>query len=108
VMEGSAQRLRPMLMTVGANVLGLMPVMWASGTGSDTMKRISAPLIGGLVSAVILTLVILPAIYGIWRGFALRGAAVALAPILTERTERPSPTPVAGTFAPAHAGEQTA
>ena len=78
VMEGSAQRLRPMLMTVGANVLGLMPVMWSSGTGADTMKRISAPLIGGLASAILLTLVILPAIYTIWRGFAVRRLAATM------------------------------
>ncbi len=75
VLEGTAQRLRPMMMTVGANVFGLMPVMWAAGTGADTMKRIAAPLIGGLLSAVLLTLVILPAIYTIWKGFEVRRRA---------------------------------
>ncbi len=72
VLEGSAQRVRPMLMTVGANVFGLMPVMWATGTGADTMKRIAAPMIGGLVSATVLTLILLPALYTIWKGFELR------------------------------------
>jgi Cu(I)/Ag(I) efflux system membrane protein CusA/SilA len=67
VMEGSAQRLRPMLMTVSANILGLMPVMWSTGTGADIMKRIAAPLIGGLTSSIILTLVVLPAIYVLWK-----------------------------------------
>jgi len=72
VVEGSAQRLRPKLMTVLANIFGLMPVMWAAGTGADTMKRISAPLVGGLVSSTILTLFILPAIFTIWKGFEVR------------------------------------
>ena len=68
VMEGAVQRLRPKLMTVGANIFGLMPVMLAVGIGSDVMKRIAAPLIGGLISSTILTLVVLPAIYTIWKG----------------------------------------
>jgi len=67
VMEGAVQRLRPKLMTVGANIFGLMPVMLSTGTGADVMKRIAAPLIGGLTSSTILTLVVLPAIYTIWK-----------------------------------------
>ncbi len=67
VMEGAVQRLRPKLMTVGANIFGLMPVMLSVGTGADVMKRIAAPLIGGLTSSTILTLVVLPAIYTIWK-----------------------------------------
>jgi Cu(I)/Ag(I) efflux system membrane protein CusA/SilA len=67
VMEGAVQRLRPKLMTVGANIFGLMPVMLSVGTGSDVMKRIAAPLIGGLTSSTILTLIVLPAIYTIWK-----------------------------------------
>jgi Cu(I)/Ag(I) efflux system membrane protein CusA/SilA len=67
VMEGAVQRLRPKLMTVGANIFGLMPVMLSIGTGADVMKRIAAPLIGGLTSSTILTLVVLPAIYTIWK-----------------------------------------
>ena len=54
-------------MTVGANIFGLMPVMLSIGTGADVMKRIAAPLIGGLTSSTILTLVVLPAIYTIWK-----------------------------------------
>jgi Cu(I)/Ag(I) efflux system membrane protein CusA/SilA len=54
-------------MTAGANILGLMPVMLGSGIGSDVMKRIAAPLIGGLTSALILTLVVIPAVYTIWK-----------------------------------------
>jgi Cu(I)/Ag(I) efflux system membrane protein CusA/SilA len=67
VMEGAVQRLRPKLMTVGANIFGLMPVMLSVGTGADVMKRIAAPLIGGLTSSTILTLVVLPAIYTLWK-----------------------------------------
>lgn len=67
VMEGAVQRLRPKLMTVGANIFGLMPVMLSVGTGADVMKRIAAPLIGGLTSSTILTLIVLPAIYTIWK-----------------------------------------
>ncbi len=67
VMEGAVQRLRPKLMTVGANIFGLMPVMLSVGTGADVMKRIAAPLIGGLTSSTILTLFVLPAIYTIWK-----------------------------------------
>lgn len=67
VMEGAVQRLRPKLMTVGANIFGLMPVMMSVGTGADVMKRIAAPLIGGLTSSTILTLVVLPAVYTLWK-----------------------------------------
>jgi len=67
VMEGAVQRLRPKLMTVGANIFGLLPVMLSVGTGADVMKRIAAPLIGGLTSSTILTLVVLPAIYTVWK-----------------------------------------
>ena len=67
VMEGAVQRLRPKLMTVAANIFGLMPVMLSVGAGADVMKRIAAPLIGGLISSTILTLVVLPAIYTIWK-----------------------------------------
>jgi Cu(I)/Ag(I) efflux system membrane protein CusA/SilA len=67
VMEGAVMRLRPKLMTVLANIFGLMPVMIAVGTGSDTMKRIAAPLIGGLTTSMVLTLIVLPAIYVIWK-----------------------------------------
>ncbi len=67
VMEGAVQRLRPKLMTVGANIFGLMPIMLSVGTGADVMKRIAAPLIGGLTSSTILTLVVLPAVYTIWK-----------------------------------------
>jgi Cu(I)/Ag(I) efflux system membrane protein CusA/SilA len=53
-----------------ANILGLLPVMWATGTGADVMKRIAAPMVGGVLSAMLLTLVVIPAFYAIWRWHA--------------------------------------
>lgn len=68
VVEGAVQRVRPKIMTVMTTILGLMPLMWSTGTGADAMKRIAAPMVGGLVTSTILTLVIIPVIYTIWRG----------------------------------------
>jgi Cu(I)/Ag(I) efflux system membrane protein CusA/SilA len=69
--EGSALRVRPIMMTVVAIMAGLMPIMWSHGTGSQVMKRIAAPMVGGMVSATILTLIVVPAIYGLWKGWKL-------------------------------------
>ena len=68
VMEGAVQRVRPKMMTVAAIMGGLLPIMWTTGTGADVMKRIAAPMIGGMVSSTILTLLVIPAIYALWRG----------------------------------------
>jgi Cu(I)/Ag(I) efflux system membrane protein CusA/SilA len=65
--EGAALRVRPKMMTVVAIMAGLMPIMWSHGTGSEVMKRIAAPMVGGMVSATILTLLVVPAIYGLWK-----------------------------------------
>jgi Cu(I)/Ag(I) efflux system membrane protein CusA/SilA len=70
--EGSALRVRPIMMTVFAIMAGLMPIMWSHGTGSQVMKRIAAPMVGGMVSATILTLIVVPAIYGLWKGWNLK------------------------------------
>jgi Cu(I)/Ag(I) efflux system membrane protein CusA/SilA len=67
VMEGSVMRLRPKLMTVGTTMIGLVPLLWATGTGADVMKRIAAPMVGGLVTSTFLTLEIIPVIYTYWR-----------------------------------------
>jgi len=64
---GAVQRVRPKLMTVVTTILGLVPIMWAHGAGADTTRRIAAPMIGGLISSTILTLIIIPAIYAIWK-----------------------------------------
>ena len=63
--------MRPKIMTVVATMAGLMPIMWSHGAGSQTMKRIAAPMIGGMVSATILTLIVVPVIYGLWKGWKL-------------------------------------
>ena len=61
--HGAVQRIRPKMMTVTAIMAGLMPIMWSHGTGSEVMKRIAAPMVGGMVSATVLTLVVIPAVY---------------------------------------------
>ncbi len=64
VMDGTTQRVRPIAMTATAVIAGLVPIMWGSGTGSDVMQRIAAPMIGGMVTATVLSLLVLPVIYG--------------------------------------------
>jgi Cu(I)/Ag(I) efflux system membrane protein CusA/SilA len=63
VAEGAVERVRPILMTVATTLIGLLPIMFGSETGTRVMKRIAAPMVGGLVSSTILTLVVLPTIY---------------------------------------------
>jgi Cu(I)/Ag(I) efflux system membrane protein CusA/SilA len=67
VREGAVDRLRPKVMTVLTVMLGLAPILWSQGTGADVMKRIAAPMVGGMITSTILTLVVIPAIYLIWR-----------------------------------------
>ncbi|MCA1529058.1 efflux RND transporter permease subunit [Bradyrhizobium yuanmingense] len=67
IMEGAVQRVRPKMMTVLAILMGLLPIMWSSGAGSDVMKRIAAPMVGGIVTSFILELLIYPAIYVLWK-----------------------------------------
>ena len=67
VIEGAVQRIRPKMMTVLAILMGLLPIMWSSGTGADMMKRIAAPMVGGVITSFILELLIYPAIYTIWK-----------------------------------------
>ncbi len=67
VMDGAVLRLRPKLMTVLANIFGLMPVMWATGTGAEVAKRIAAPLFGGVTTSFLLELLIYPAVYLLWK-----------------------------------------
>ena len=64
VLSGTTQRVRPIAMTATAVIAGLIPIMWGSGTGSDVMQRIAAPMIGGMVTATLLSLLVLPVIYG--------------------------------------------
>jgi len=67
VIEGALLRIRPVIMTVAATIGGLLPIMFGSGTGSEIMRRIAAPMVGGMVSATLLTLVVLPALFLLWR-----------------------------------------
>ncbi len=78
IMEGAVQRVRPKMMTVAAIMGGLLPIMWTTGTGADVMKRIAAPMIGGMVSSTILTLLVIPVLYALWRGWSLSGGAPSL------------------------------
>ena len=68
VIDGALLRVRPIMMTVTAIIAGLLPIMLGSGTGSEVMRRIAAPMVGGMVSATILTLIVIPALFLLWRG----------------------------------------
>jgi Cu(I)/Ag(I) efflux system membrane protein CusA/SilA len=71
VIEGAVERVRPKMMTVTAIMAGLLPIMWGSGTGSEVMRRIAAPMVGGMVTSTILTLVVIPVIYFLWKSKGL-------------------------------------
>jgi Cu(I)/Ag(I) efflux system membrane protein CusA/SilA len=71
VMEGAVERVRPKMMTVVAIMAGLLPILWSHGTGSEVMQRIAVPMIGGMVSSTILTLIVIPAVYALVKGFSL-------------------------------------
>ncbi len=69
-MEGAVERARPKMMTVEAIMAGLLPIMWGTGTGSEVMSRIAAPMVGSMISSTVLTLAVIPAIYALvkqWR-----------------------------------------
>ena len=78
--EGTVQRVRPKLMTVSTMLIGLIPLLYATGTGADVMKRIAAPMVGGLLSSAFLTLELIPVVYTYWRYSQLKRA---------QRTGRP-------------------
>jgi Cu(I)/Ag(I) efflux system membrane protein CusA/SilA len=75
ITEGAVKRIRPKMMTVMAILVGLLPIMWSQGAGADVMKRIAAPMIGGVISSFLLELMVYPAIYEVWRGWQLRRRA---------------------------------
>lgn len=72
VVQGAVYRIRPVMMTIAGSVVGLLPVMFSSGTGSEVIRRISAPMVGGMVSATILTLIVFPAIYALVKEISIR------------------------------------
>jgi Cu(I)/Ag(I) efflux system membrane protein CusA/SilA len=82
IMMGAVERVRPKMMTVFAIMAGLLPIMWSHGTGAEVMQRIAVPMIGGMVSSTMLTLVVIPAIYAVIKGAAVR--APRLAPVVQQ------------------------
>ena len=78
IIHGAVKRVRPKVMTVACMFLGLLPIMWSIGAGSDVMKRIAAPMIGGIFTSFLLELTVYPAIYAIWKWhFEVKGARAA-------------------------------
>jgi Cu(I)/Ag(I) efflux system membrane protein CusA/SilA len=67
IVEGAARRIRPKAMTVVAMIAGLLPLLWSDGTGADVMKRVAAPMVGGLVTSFALELLVYPALFAIWK-----------------------------------------
>ncbi|MBL8580444.1 MAG: efflux RND transporter permease subunit [Mesorhizobium sp.] len=76
IMFGAVERVRPKMMTVVAIMAGLLPILWSTGAGSEVMQRIAVPMIGGMISSTILTLVVIPAVYGIVKGWRLPSRSV--------------------------------
>jgi Cu(I)/Ag(I) efflux system membrane protein CusA/SilA len=79
VMDGAVKRIRPKIMTVAVILAGLIPIMFSHGTGSDVMKRIAAPMVGGVVTSTILELIIYPVIYILWKGREVKKVEAARA-----------------------------
>ncbi|MGD9882589.1 MAG: efflux RND transporter permease subunit [Reyranella sp.] len=77
IMAGAVERVRPKMMTVTAIVAGLLPILWNDGTGSEVMQRIAVPMIGGMASSTVLTLLVIPAVYGLVKSWSLREGAQA-------------------------------
>jgi Cu(I)/Ag(I) efflux system membrane protein CusA/SilA len=93
VMEGAVERVRPKLMTVTAIIAGLLPILWGAGTGASVMKRIAAPMVGGMVSSTVLTLVVIPAVYSLWREWEMRRSPWTAPPEDAEAADPPGVLP---------------
>jgi Cu(I)/Ag(I) efflux system membrane protein CusA/SilA len=94
IVEGAAKRLRPKFMTVATMFVGLVPIMWATGTGSDVWKRIAAPMAGGIVTSFVLELVVYPAIYEIWKWhFEMKRARAEAQSVLLAALPSPAAAP---------------
>ncbi|REL29249.1 efflux RND transporter permease subunit [Thalassotalea euphylliae] len=72
ILQGAGMRVRPVVMTVATIIIGLLPILYGSGTGAEVMRRIAAPMVGGMVSALVLTLLVLPVVYYLWRRKGIR------------------------------------
>ena len=87
VVEGAVDRVRPKVMTVTAIMAGLLPILWGTGTGASVMKRIAAPMVGGMISSTVLTLLVIPAVYSLWkeaevrRGYHMSPAGQSTTPV---------------------------
>ena len=81
IVEGAVERVRHKMMTVVAIMAGLLPIMWSTGTGSEVMRRIAAPMVGGMVSSTILTLVVIPVIYALVKRRELLGPRASSGPV---------------------------
>ncbi len=92
IVDGAAKRIRPKLMTVMTTMIGLVPVLWSTGTGADVMKRIAAPMVGGLVSSFLLELTVYPAVFAIWKSSVLRREAKHTDAAKLSGASRPTPT----------------
>ena len=86
IVQGAAKRLRPKFMTFATTCIGLFPVMWATGTGSDVMKRIAAPMVGGIFTSFVLELLVYPAIYEVWRWNTVANKLESRAPDYFEKS----------------------
>ena len=84
IMRGAVERVRPKMMTVVAIMAGLLPIMWSTGAGSEVMQRIAVPMIGGMISSTVLTLVVIPAVYALIKGWGLsRRPASGIRPVVS-------------------------
>jgi copper/silver efflux system protein len=90
IVEGAVERVRPKMMTVTAIIAGLLPILWGSGTGASVMKRIAAPMVGGMLSSTVLTLVVIPAVYSLWKEREVLRAARDIAVLATAAREVPA------------------
>jgi Cu(I)/Ag(I) efflux system membrane protein CusA/SilA len=81
IMHGAVKRIRPKFMTVAVMFMGLVPIMWSAGVGADVMKRIAAPMIGGIFTSFVLELIVYPAIYEIWKWHLNLKRELALTPV---------------------------
>jgi copper/silver efflux system protein len=82
IVEGAAQRIRPKLMTMLTTMIGLVPILWSTGTGADVTKRIAAPMVGGIATSFLLELTVYPALFALWKGRALKREEPGEAPPL--------------------------
>jgi Cu(I)/Ag(I) efflux system membrane protein CusA/SilA len=86
ILHGAVRRVRPKVMTVACAFFGLVPIMWSSGTGADVMKRIAAPMIGGLFTSFLMELLVYPAVYLLWKWHSdVKKAGIAPEPSLATR-----------------------